>query len=728
MGWFARAFGRDKPAGENGHESDATPNVTADQTTRVSERPSSVRGDSPIQRVDDDTLSRSGAARSFAEQVLALDVTEGVVVGVLGPWGSGKTSFVNLAKLHFERVGIPILDFNPWMFSGAQQLVESFFVELAAQLRLRPDLADVGKDLEEYGETFSGMAWLPLVGPWIERGRGATKILAKILQRRREGVGGRRQKLETALAKLDKPIIVVLDDIDRLSTAEIRDVFKLVRLTASFPNVVYIVAFDRTRVEEALAEQGIPGRDYLEKILQVAVDIPAVPAQVLNRQIFSAIDGALAGIENPGPFDQKTWPDAFAEIVRPLVRSMRDVRRYALAVRGTVAALDGQVALADVLALEAIRVFMPDVFARLHGSVDGLTTTSDTFGSRNESPHLKSQVEALVQAAGGKADIVDSMVRRLFPAGTRHLPRGSHYGSDWLDRWLRERRVAHEDILRLYLERVAGESLLAFYEAEKAWSRFADRSALESYLRSIDIARLQDVIGALESYEDQFAPEHVVPASTVLLNLLPELPERKRGLFELDTTMVVTRVTYRLLRSLKDPAAIEAAVKAILPDVTTLSSRLALITQVGHREGAGHRLVSEEADKEVLKSWRGEVRSASVEQLAREWDLLRVVFAAKFEADSSEGDLDIPDAPDLTLSLLRAARGESRQQTVESRAVRRFPRLDWDALVKLFGDEAVLRDRIGRLAASPVAANDAELLSLANKYLDGWRPKQFGED
>ncbi len=728
MGWFARAFGRDKPAADNGHENEATPSVAADQSTRVSETPSSVRGDSPIRRVDDDTLSRSGAARSFAEQVLALDVTEGVVVGVLGPWGSGKTSFVNLARIQFERVGIPILDFNPWMFSGAQQLVESFFVELAAQLRLRPDLADVGKDLEEYGETFSGMGWLPLVGPWIERGREATKILAKILQRRREGVGGRRQKLEKALAKLDKPIIVVLDDIDRLSTSEIRDVFKLVRLTASFPNVVYVVAFDRTRVEEALAEQGIPGRDYLEKILQVAVDIPAVPTQVLNRQIFSAIDGALAGIENPGPFDQQTWPDAFAEIVRPLVRSMRDVRRYALAVRGTVAALGGQVALADVLALEAIRVFLPDVFARLPGSVDGLTTTSDSFGSRNESPHLKSQVEALVQAAEGKGNIVDSMIRRLFPAGTRHLPRGSHYGSDWLDRWLRERRVAHEDILRLYLERVAGENLLAFYEAEKAWSHFADRGALESYLRSIDIERLQDVIGALESYEDQFAPDHVVPASIVLLNLLPELPERKRGMFEFSTTMVVTRVTYRLLRSLKDPAAIETAVRAILPEVTTLSSKLALITQVGHREGAGHRLVSEEADKEMLRSWRAEVRSASGDQLGREWDLLRVVFAAKFEADSSEGDLDIPDSPDVTLGLLRAARGESRQQSVESRAVRRFPRLDWDALVKLFGDEAMLRDRIGRLAASHTAADAADLLSLANKYLDGWRPKQFGED
>ena len=66
-------------------------------------------------------------ARSFAVQVLSLDVSEGMVVGVLGPWGSGKTSFVNLARVHLEEAGIPILDFNPWMFSGAEQLVEAFF-------------------------------------------------------------------------------------------------------------------------------------------------------------------------------------------------------------------------------------------------------------------------------------------------------------------------------------------------------------------------------------------------------------------------------------------------------------------------------------------------------------------------------------------------------------------------------------------------------------------------
>jgi predicted KAP-like P-loop ATPase len=191
--------------------------------------------DNPIRKAEDDVLGRTKVARSFAEQTLALDATEGVVVGVLGPWGSGKTSFINLAREHLERAGVDVLDFNPWMFSGAEQLVAAFFVELSAQLKVRPALADVGKDLEDYGEAFSGMGWLPLVGPWIERGRAATNILAKVLQHRKEGIGGRRAKVKKALAALDRPVVVVVDDIDRLTTAEIRDIFKLVRLTANFP-------------------------------------------------------------------------------------------------------------------------------------------------------------------------------------------------------------------------------------------------------------------------------------------------------------------------------------------------------------------------------------------------------------------------------------------------------------------------------------------------------------
>jgi predicted KAP-like P-loop ATPase len=61
---------------------------------------------------------------------VSVSSSEALWVGGLGLWGSGKTSFVNLARKAFATAGAHVLDFNPWMFSGAEQLVESFFVEL----------------------------------------------------------------------------------------------------------------------------------------------------------------------------------------------------------------------------------------------------------------------------------------------------------------------------------------------------------------------------------------------------------------------------------------------------------------------------------------------------------------------------------------------------------------------------------------------------------------------
>ena len=82
--------------------------------------------DNPIRLPKDDRLHRNEAAKGFARQVLRLDVSEGAAAAVFGPWGSGKTSFVNLAKTVFEREKIPVLEFNPWLFSGAEQLAERF--------------------------------------------------------------------------------------------------------------------------------------------------------------------------------------------------------------------------------------------------------------------------------------------------------------------------------------------------------------------------------------------------------------------------------------------------------------------------------------------------------------------------------------------------------------------------------------------------------------------------
>jgi hypothetical protein len=213
----------------------------------------------------------------------------------------------------------------------------------------------------------------------------------------------------------------------------------------------------------------------------------------------------------------------------------------------------------------------------------------------------------------------------------------------------------------------------------------------------------------------------------VLLNLLPDLPERQGGFFELDTRLVVTRIVYRLIRSLGDATLVEAAVRQILPEVKTLSSKFELIKDVGYQEGAGHKLVSETAAAEFERAWREEVRMATAADLTRETNLLRVLLLVKRAADSSEIPLKIDDLPELTQALLRSARSEVKGQTEGNRAIYRSPRLAWAALIELFGDEAILKERIDKLkATNPEGVKD--LLELTDRYLSGWRPNDFGDD
>jgi hypothetical protein len=311
-------------------------------------------------------------------------------------------------------------------------------------------------------------------------------------------------------------------------------------------------------------------------------------------------------------------------------------------------------------------------------------------------------------------------------AAQRHI-NGMNYGAEWSRRWLRERRVAHPDILRLYLERAIGEGLLAFDQAEIAWVKMADAAAFSAHLGDLNKDQVVDTISSLEAYEDEVTPERVLPGVVTLLNMLPGLPEKDDGMFSFGTQMAVGRVVYRLIRSQNSEAFVEATVRAALPMLRTAFAKLTLIYMVGCRENIGHKLVSEDSAKEFEGAWRHEFRGLSVEALAQESELLRSFFAVRREAEPDEPAATVPDDARVTRALLLSAKSETRSQAMGSRAVTKSPRLAWKILVDLYGDESTLRNRVNELRAANFD-DCAEVLELADRYLSGWRPRELGDE
>jgi len=687
------------------------------------ERGGKIRGDYPIRDPKDDVLGRNDVAESFVRHVLELDVSEGAVVGVFGPWGSGKTSFINLAKAKFKARGNPVFDFNPWMFSGTEQLVQRFFTKLSSEFNIHANnntLAKIGKISK----------WLaPIVSVWNSQISRLMKEFGESLQDGKKGIEGQREKISEALKREfeEHRGIVVLDDVDRLTTDEIRTIFKLVRLTANFPNLVYIVACDRFIVEKALKEDGLSGRDYLEKIFQLPYNLPEVPYQNLQEQIGESVSAIYQDEKSTysTPFEQADWYFVFLGIVEPLIRNMRDVRRYNAAVRGTLINLGGQVELADVLGLEAVRIFLPDVFRLLPIVIDRITVDSpsgkEARDIKDRSKELASdeseneeqkEVEELIEVAEtpeGK-EIVRQMRHHLFTDPRNSLPEVE---------LLQRRRVAHKYILRFYLERVPGLDLSAPEKAEEILTSMHNRDDLDRCIRSSKPEEWPSIIGRLPDFRDRFHPTYVEPGIIVLFNLFPGLPNSPLGTARKN----IGDVARALLNQLQTHEEAEAIVRRVLPELTSLYSKKELIHLVGHQEGDG--FISKEAEAEFSEELFNHMQSMSIDELAQEKDLARILIFIK----NSGHPVAIADSPKMTFALLRSSRYPITSSHKD------LPRgLVWaDVLVELYGSEDILIARVDSLKkqfkdlkpwlkGQKISIPDAEaIIKLAEEYRDGRR-------
>lgn len=686
-------------------------------------------GDNPITIPDQDLLGRRHVAAALARDVRRADSSEGYVFGVVGPWGSGKTSLLYLmtSELAVEP-SLTVITFNPWMFTGTEQLLEAFFHELSSQLRETKNakFQTIATTVDAYANLFSPITLVPWVGAWYERFLKTTKAAKQFSESNRPSISAKRRELTKIMSELERPIVVTIDDIDRLSSGEIRDLFKLVRLTGNFPNIVYVLAFDRLRVEQALSESGLDGRVYLEKIVQHGVRLPEIPRADLASLLLTSLDEAISDLEELPFFDQNRWTDVFAEIVLPLIRNVRDIRRYVAAFGSAVRDVGQVINVTDLLALEAIKVFLPDRFDRLIQNRESLTTNV-----RQSDARLTAQISDLFDGLADNElahEVLTALINRVFPVASRHIG-GGMFVDNFVSIWLHERRTVHPDIFSFYIERVEPDSLSDFIDAEKASDLLLDRGELESFLRRLRPERVENVVDAMTHFEKQFRTEHVVAGVSALLNVLADVPERERsGFFDLGTEVAFRGTIWRLLKVIESPIGAAPLVYEIFSNVASMSSKFLLVRMVGHREGTGHRTLNEEDAAVLEMRVVRQIADAGPTQLLEEWDLLTLLTTPVYW-----GLVQSPVVTDFSIAtaalhrrIFEKARTNSRSNVVGNRAVRIQAELYWDALIKVYGDDAAIRRGLESASRTVGDVGDAftETIALVEKYLGGWRPRE----
>jgi predicted KAP-like P-loop ATPase len=321
----------------------------------------------PIELPSQDRLGRDRFAAELARALFAYDDKVSIVVALYGAWGTGKSSLLNLTAKALEALAADdaplVLRFNPWHFAGETTLLEHFFQFLAVEIRARDHsegLKRAADALELLSAATSPFSSIPIIGTLTKLlGFGADKIKKQIEQRGQ--LDKIKERVSVALASQSRKIIVVMDDIDRLSSEEIRKVFQLVKACGDFKNVVYVLAFDKAVVANALAGvQGGSGDSYLEKMVNVPYLIPAPSPADIRAILWQTVEEFAA--RDPSYDWHDSRADAIVSCVATLFATMRQVDRLSNALRVAEPFLRGEADYADLLALTAVQLVSLPVY------------------------------------------------------------------------------------------------------------------------------------------------------------------------------------------------------------------------------------------------------------------------------------------------------------------------------------------------------------------------------
>ncbi len=565
--------------------------------------------DRPITSCSEDLLGRSGFAKSIAAAIKGWTGNDSLVIALYGSWGSGKTSIKNMTveTLRSDEETCPlIVEFNPWQWAGQEQLAEAFFQQIglvlgkdtnkegrkrAAKWRAYAAYLNAGSffaqglrntifwilliiGLVGLGGLFSQFTWIKttlLIIVFVSFGlsvmlRWGGKLSEQIAdifsarsEARRQSLPEIKEDLTEALQKLKKSVLVVIDDVDRLSPEEIKLLFQLVKANADFPNLVYLLLFQREVIEKNLETiMGVSGKEFLEKIVQIGFDIPQIERGRLEKVLFSGLDRLLG--ENDKilqRFNQQYWGNTFVGGLRPYFSTLRDVKRFLSTLSFNISLFrrgEGfEVNPVDLIALEVLRTFEPRVYQRLYAAKEALTERRDTI-RRGEEKEKKKAVEYVVTGADeANQPLVREILKQLFPH-TAWIFGGFTYGSGYEDKWFRDLRVCHPDVFDRYFHFAIPERDISQSELDTILSLTSNRMGLVEKLRTLNsIGLLGIALDRLEAYKTNIPLEHAVDFITALFDIGDELPQEPPELFTIDAETHASRIIYWYLKQEKDP-------------------------------------------------------------------------------------------------------------------------------------------------------------------------------
>ncbi|WP_296186574.1 KAP family P-loop NTPase fold protein [Pseudomonas sp. UBA1879] len=556
----------------------------AEESTRPdSPELSPLNADRPVAAPDDDAFGYYPFAKSLAEAIRKTPSPAGVVMALNGPWGSGKSSLLNLIKYDLRQCAEAqpvIIEFNPWWFNGRDQLAGQLLTQFhKALIGESGALRDAGDMLADYASTISKAVTYSTSIPWLDT---VLTPLLKRLGRKPVDVPKVKVKISKTLEKSDRRVLIIIDDIDRLTPPEMLEVFKVVKALGDFPNVLYLLSFDRDVVAEAIGGAlSAGGLAYLEKIVQAAFELPAISQSQLNAHFSQELNKLISAVPTPDA-EPRYFQNIFFDGLEHYLQRPRDIVRVMNVLRVTFPAVAGEVNWVDFVALEFLRIFEPVAYHRVRNHSRMFT------GSPGMDENLQ-QVATfhtawLEQISESRRAGVRALMCRMFPRIDAAFNRQYYGGYDGY----RQMKLNCADFYPVYFGFGVPESVLSRAEADQLIGlavnadQFSEAWAeLKSTRRQDGHSKARELLDFISRMAGDLGTERATSLLIAILNVSENLlvSDDEAGAFSMPNQWRVSATLRRLLEVIPTNER-EAALRSAVMQARGVPVALQLLRQL----------------------------------------------------------------------------------------------------------------------------------------------------
>lgn len=246
------------------------------------------------------------------------------------------------------------MEFNPWRFSGQEEMLAVFIGRIIQELN--PRNAKIRKKLLKLLKVVKWFGWIRHIS--VRAGEIQNTLQNKIKAiSAQPSIEKLKDQIDEIIMENDLRIFILIDDVDRLTPREQVEIFQIIKLNASFKNSIFIIAFDKEIVTQVLSnEYKVDGAQYLDKIIQVDYRIPDPLEEIISEIFFTSLKDILLALEVPYEEDKikGIW---VVNRLKYYFVTLRDIYRYFNALQIRLAAIKDEVNIYDFIVIEAIRVF-----------------------------------------------------------------------------------------------------------------------------------------------------------------------------------------------------------------------------------------------------------------------------------------------------------------------------------------------------------------------------------